>query len=57
MDRHRRAWIGVDFFVAHDRPMMRMSCACGAAREVRALDVTWTPPDTEVQQRLSRRRE
>jgi hypothetical protein len=40
---HRHRWSGVDFFVAADRPMMRQACACGATRDVRAFDRTWSP--------------
>jgi len=44
MTAHRHQWRGADFYVADDRPMMRQACACGTTREIRAFDVTWTPP-------------
>ena len=43
---HRHTWTGADFFVDDDRPMMRQTCPCGAARDIRAFDVTWEPPGT-----------
>jgi len=43
MEPHRHRWTGADFVVLDDRPMMRQSCECGASRDVRAFDVTWTP--------------
>jgi len=47
MDEHRHQWSVVDFYVEHDRPMMRQACACGATREIRALDRSWDPAPRE----------
>ena len=44
MTAHRHLWRGADFYVADGRPMMRQACVCGTTREIRAFDVTWTPP-------------
>jgi hypothetical protein len=42
-DAHRHRWSVVDFFVDHDRPMLRQSCACGATRAIPAWDRSWSP--------------
>jgi hypothetical protein len=51
---HRHRWIGLDFFVADDRPMMRQSCPCGASRTIQAWDVTWAPAGTTIAPSSSR---
>jgi hypothetical protein len=48
MDAHRHRWTGIDFLFVDDRPMMRQSCTCGASRDVRAFDASWTPAATET---------
>jgi hypothetical protein len=47
VDTHRHRWAAVDFFVDDDRPMMRKTCSCGAARDIPAWDRSWTPPDAD----------
>ena len=47
VNEHRHRWSVVDFFVEHDRPMMRQQCDCGARRAIRAWDRTWDPRPLE----------
>jgi hypothetical protein len=43
MTEHRHRWVGVDFYLDADRPMMLQSCECGAERRLRAFNRTWSP--------------
>lgn len=53
MEGHRHRWVGVDFYLADGRPMMRQTCACGAERRLRAFE-RYHEPDKTRQMALSR---
>jgi hypothetical protein len=49
VSEHRHRWVGVDFYLDADRPMMLQTCACGAERRLRAFNRSWTPDQADEQ--------
>ncbi len=41
--RHAHAWRGAFFFLHDDHPWFRMTCECGAERDIRAWERYSTP--------------
>lgn len=40
---HAHRWRGLAFFFRDDHPWFRMTCECGAARDIRAWERYWDP--------------
>lgn len=41
--RHAHRWRGALFFLRDDHPWFRMTCECGAERDIRAWERYWEP--------------
>jgi hypothetical protein len=55
MTDHRHRWIGVDFYLDGERPMLRQTCTCGAERRLRAFSRYWEPDEAVLEAKPERR--
>jgi hypothetical protein len=51
---HLHRWVGVEFFLEDGHPKLRMSCACGAERVIRAWERFWSPTEEGDQHNYDR---